>query len=79
MAQKKLRRNGGTLTSREPGDPALPGAGRPPGALSAKTIIRKWLESKEVVTNELTGKRETLTQFDIIVLKQLIKAKDSDT
>lgn len=70
---------GGILNPRQEGDPGIPGAGRKPGSLSAKTIIRKWLEAQEKAKNPVTGEQEQMTQLDIITLKQLEKARKGDT
>lgn len=53
--------------------------GRPGGSLSSRTIIRKWLEAVEKAKNPLSGKDESLSQLDIITLKQLEKARKGDT
>ncbi len=54
-------------------------SGMPKGILHSKTIIRKWLETKEKAKNPLTGKGQELTQLDIMVLKQLEKGRKGDT
>lgn len=53
--------------------------GKPPGTLSAKTVISKWLSAKEKIKNPTTGKLEEMTQLDIIVLAQLQKARAKGT
>lgn len=60
------------------GDPSPNPAGKPKGP-TAKTIIRKWLSAKETVDNTITGKKQKLSQLDIIILEQLKKAKEGDT
>lgn len=71
-------RNGGTLTTFEKGNNANP-KGRGKGTLNSRTIIRKWLATKEKAENPLTKKTHTLTQMDYIVLKQLEGARNGDT
>ena len=63
------------LTPRQPGQGPLPGAGRPKGSQSAKTVIAKWLAVKQKSLNPLTGKEQNLTQLDIITLAQLKNAR----
>jgi len=53
--------------------------GRPKGVKNAATIINKWLEAKTKSLNPITQTEEELTQEDIIVLKQLAKARNGDT
>lgn len=53
--------------------------GRPEGALSAKTIIKKWLDAKTKHYNPISGTEEELTQYDIIALQQIAKARKGDT
>jgi hypothetical protein len=72
-------RNGGRLKVSKLGDPAAAGSGRPKGSLSAKTIIKKWLEAKEKAKNPISGKEQNLTQYDIIALAQIQKARKGDT
>lgn len=72
-------RNGGTLLRRKKGDPGNPGVGRPKGSLNSATIISKWLKVKQTIDNPITGNQQSLSQFDIIVLKQITNAKDVDT
>lgn len=64
--------------------PAQPGEiknpkGKPKGTLSAKTIIKKWLKGKEEIINPITRKPEKMTQLDIMILKQVEKARKGDT
>lgn len=70
---------GGILNPRKEGDPGIPGAGRKPGTLNAKTIIRKWLEAKGKAKNPDSGQEEEMTQLDVITLKQIEKAAAGDT
>lgn len=68
MPQERQGRNGGTLKSRQKGDSALPGAGRPKGSKSWKTTLNKYLEEK--ISDEELG--ETVEYRDAIAFK-LIK------
>jgi hypothetical protein len=79
MARYVKGRNGGMLKVPEKGDPSPNAKGRPPGSLSSKTVIRRWLEAIEKAKNPITGQIEALTQLDIITLKQLEKARKGDT
>ena len=53
--------------------------GRPKGSKSSATIIKKWLKAKEEGTDPITKKKKKLSQLDIIILKQLVKARKGDT
>ena len=53
--------------------------GRPKGSLNTSTVVKLWLEAIEKTENPLTGKTEELTQLDLIVLEQIVKAKKGDT
>ena len=53
--------------------------GKPKGTLNSKTVIRKWLEMEEDITNPITKKKERMTQFDAISLAQLAKARNGNT
>jgi hypothetical protein len=79
MATMRPGRNGGSLINSEKGDPSTNPKGRGKGNLSAKTIIRKWLEAQEKAKNPVSGQMEKMTQLDIITLKQLEKARKGDT
>lgn len=79
MAKMVQGRNGGQLKMPEKGDPSPNPAGKAKGTLSAKVIIRKWLEVNEKAKNPVTKLDETMTQLDIITLKQLEKARKGDT
>lgn len=79
MAREIKGRNGGTIKPQEKGDKPLNPAGKAPGTLHSKTIIRKWLEAVEKAKNPLSGETENLSQLDIITLKQLEKARKGDT
>jgi hypothetical protein len=62
----------------KPGQSGNP-EGKKPGTKNAATIISKWLEAKTKSLNPITQSEEELTQEDIIVLKQLAKARNGDT
>lgn len=53
--------------------------GKAKGTLSAKVIIRKWLESQEKIKNPLTQKEETVSVLDSMTLAQIAKARKGDT
>jgi hypothetical protein len=53
--------------------------GRPKGSLSAKTIIKKWLELEDDWVNPVTKEKVKMTQYDIIALQQIAKARRGDT
>lgn len=54
-------------------------AGKPKGTLSAKVIIRKWLESREKIKNPLNGnKEEMVTILDSMTLAIIAKARKGD-
>lgn len=74
MGEMRPGRNGGILKSG-----GATGGGRPKGSLSAKTVIRRWLEAIDQVENPLTGAMESMSQLDIITLKQIEKARRGDT
>jgi len=78
MSKQVPARNGGTLTRPDKGESMNP-AGKPKGTLSAKTIIRKWLEAKDDWVHPITKEKIKLTQYDIIALQQIAKARKGDT
>ncbi len=53
--------------------------GRPKGAQSIKTVLRKWLEAEQEIQHPFTKEKVSLTQLDIITLEQLKKARKGDT
>lgn len=65
-------RNGGTLKAQEKGDPGLPGAGRPPGSKSFKTLLEEALE--KVTTNkdgiDIPIKEESVLQLVAMVISE---------
>lgn len=52
--------------------------GKPKGTLSAKTIIRKWLESQEKIKNPITQETVTVTVLDSMTLALIAKARKGD-
>ncbi len=71
-------RNGGKLLNTKKGDPSPNPKGKPKGTLSAKTVIKKWLATKQKTYNPITNDDEILTLLDSIVLKQILKADKGD-
>lgn len=61
----------------KPGESGNP-SGRPVGAQSRKTIVKKWLAAQELVLNPLTNNWERLSQEDLIVLAMIRKARRGD-
>lgn len=61
----------------KPGTSGNP-AGKKRGTLSWKTTIKKWLDVEEDYLNPVTNKRERMTQYDIVILKVLSKARRGD-
>jgi len=52
--------------------------GRPKGSKNRSTIAKQWLEINEKTDNPLTGKKETLSQEDLLTLAQIKKAREGD-
>jgi len=52
--------------------------GRPKGVRNRSTIVREWLEATESMKNPITGESEKLTQYDIITLALIQKARKGD-
>jgi len=52
--------------------------GRPKGLRNRSTIVREWLEATESMKNPITGQSEKLTQYDIITLALIQKARKGD-
>jgi len=65
--EKVAARNGGSLNRQEKGDPAPPGAGRPQGSVSFKTIANKILDG-EITWEDVSGKKLKLTRREAMVL-----------
>jgi hypothetical protein len=53
-------------------------SGRTKGSRSRSTIVREWLEATESMKNPITGQSEKLTQYDIITLALIQKARKGD-
>ena len=66
------------LKPQKAGEPGHNPNGRPKGARSRSTIVREWLEAKESIKNPITGKTKKLTQYDIITLALIKKARNGD-
>lgn len=49
--------------------------GRPKGLQNAKSLLEKWLSIKEDYTDPVSGEVIQLTQFDIMTIAQIEKAK----
>jgi hypothetical protein len=71
-------RNGGTLHPPKKGSPSPNPNGRPKGVRNRSTIVREWLEATESMKNPITGQSEKLTQYDIITLALIQKARKGD-
>ena len=52
--------------------------GRPKGLRNRSTIVREWLEATESMKNPITGQSEKLSQYDIITLALIQKARKGD-
>jgi hypothetical protein len=64
---RDVKSNGGTLKAVEKGDPAPPGAGRPQGSVSFKTIANKILDGS--ITKEAAdGLKLKMTRREAMVL-----------
>lgn len=70
--------NEDNLKPRKKGDPALPGAGRPKGALNTRTLLKRMLSVKENYIDPKTGKRKKMTNLEIMLLRQMTKAKEGN-
>lgn len=57
------------------GDPSPNPSGKPKGTLSFKTRIKRWLEAEMEEENPETGLKEKMPLIDIIILKQVQKAR----
>lgn len=70
------------LKLQKKGDPPLPGAGRPKGSQSLKTVLARIFALKEDVTPEMLPilkRRTKLTQLEILTYMQVAKARKGDT
>lgn len=61
----------------KPGQSGNP-KGKPKGTISAKTIIRKWLESEDKMIDPITKKEQKVTVMDVITLALITKARKGD-
>lgn len=68
-------RNGGTLKQSEKGDPAQPGAGRPKGSRSYKTLLEEALEK---TTNGKDGKKITLKEASAMQMLGILLSSETD-
>lgn len=68
---------GGNLIPFKKGESGNP-AGRPKGARSRKSIVERWITIEQSVANPITGKTESLSQEDIMVLALISKARKGD-
>jgi len=60
------------------GEPSRNPNGRPKGSLNRKTTLKKWLSCEEKVKNPITKEFENLTQYDMIALGLISKARKGD-
>ena len=74
----RIGKNGNRLKVVKKGDPSPNPNGRPKGARSRTTIVREWLETMESIKNPITGQTEKLSQYDIITLALIKKARNGD-
>lgn len=65
-------------TQFKPGESGNP-AGKPKGTLSFRTRIARWLAAEMEELNPETGQTEKMALIDIIILKQVQKAKRGDS
>lgn len=68
-------RNGGTLKQSEKGDPGQPGAGRPPGSRSFKTLLEEALDK---TTNGKDGKKITLKEASAMQMLGILLSSETD-
>ena len=66
------------LKPQKAGEPSHNPNGRPKGLRNRSTIVREWLEATESMKNPITGQSEKLTQYDIITLALIQKARKGD-
>ena len=74
---REIKSNGGTLKAVEKGDPAPPGAGRPQGSVSFKTIANKILDG-QITREDAEGKKLKMTRREAIVLGMIEDAINED-
>lgn len=68
-------RNGGKINRPQKGDPANPGAGRPKGSKSFKTLFAEALEQ---TTKDKSGKEVPLKQLTAIQIIGIMLSKETD-
>ncbi len=61
----------------KPGQSGNP-AGRPKGIPNSKTILQRFLALEEKIANPVTGVEESMSQLEIMYLKQIAKARKGD-
>lgn len=52
--------------------------GRGKGTLNRSTIVKRWIEARENVTNPITKQIEDLSQADLMTLAMIKKARKGD-
>ena len=57
------------MITRQPGDPGLPGGGRPKGAVSLKTILNNILSGETTI--EEAGIKRKVTKYEALALRLL--------
>jgi hypothetical protein len=70
-------RNGGTLKSREPGDPPLPGVGRKKGGKNWSTLLKQAMKERVSFVDE-TGETVTMTRKKKIAYLIVKSASDEN-
>jgi len=76
MRQVKTK-TGGVVNVQEKGDEAPPGAGRPRGSVSFKTIANKILDG-QITREDAEGKKLKMTRLESIVLGMIEDAINED-
>jgi hypothetical protein len=76
--QDLIKRKLANLKPQKAGEPGHNPNGRPKGTRNRSTIVREWLEATESMKNPITGQSEKLTQYDIITLALIQKARKGD-
>ena len=75
--KKVKRENGSEIHVRGKGDPAPPGAGRPPGSISFKKLANQILDGK-ISREDAEGKRLLLTRKEAMVLGMIEDALNDE-
>lgn len=76
MKQVKTK-TGGLVNVQEKGDPAPPGAGRPPGSISFKKLANQILDGK-ISREDAEGKKMLLTRKEAMVLSMVEDALNDE-